>query len=69
MTPLFLILRVWDCAAFETAGFANRSKQQFKLPNASAATGLTVCDAGQSLATSCQNGWIGILRVDPASSK
>ncbi|XP_050303340.1 phosphoinositide 3-kinase regulatory subunit 4 [Anthonomus grandis grandis] len=62
-------VRVWDCSSFEAGGFANRSKQQFRLPNASSITGMTVCDGGQSLAVSSQNSWIGVLRVDPASSK
>ncbi|CAH1134866.1 unnamed protein product [Ceutorhynchus assimilis] len=62
-------VRLWDCAAFESGSFANRSKQQFRLPNSSPVTGLAVCDGGQSLAASCQNGWVGVLRVDFSSSK
>lgn len=62
-------IRLWDCSRFEGKNVANRSKQQFRLPNCSPVTGLAVCDGGQSLAASCQNGWIGVLRVDPASTK
>ncbi|ENN74924.1 hypothetical protein YQE_08502, partial [Dendroctonus ponderosae] len=61
--------RLWDCSTFESGSFANRSKQQFRFPNSCPITGMDVCDNGQSLAASCQNGWVGILRVDPASSK
>ncbi|XP_066254532.1 phosphoinositide 3-kinase regulatory subunit 4 [Euwallacea similis] len=62
-------IRFWDCSSFENNGFANRSRQQFRLPNTSPATGLAVCDGGQSLAASCHNGWMGILRIDSTSSK
>ncbi|XP_030749901.1 phosphoinositide 3-kinase regulatory subunit 4 [Sitophilus oryzae] len=62
-------VRLWDCSKFEGKNIANRSKQQFRLPNSSCVTSIAVCDGGQSLTTSCQSGWIGVLRVDPASTK
>ncbi|KAL1512914.1 hypothetical protein ABEB36_002417 [Hypothenemus hampei] len=62
-------IRLWDCATFESGGFANRSRQQFRMPGSSSITGLAVCDGGQSLATSCQNGLVSVLRVDPGATR
>ncbi|XP_076266632.1 vacuolar protein sorting 15 [Rhynchophorus ferrugineus] len=62
-------VRLWDSSRFEGRNIAHRSRQMFRLPNSPGITSIAVCDGGQSLAAASQSGWLGILRVDPASSK
>ncbi|XP_060527972.1 phosphoinositide 3-kinase regulatory subunit 4 [Cylas formicarius] len=62
-------VRLWDCSKIEGRNVANRSRQQYKMPNNSGVTGMAVCESGQSLGASCQNGTINVLRIDPASTK
>ncbi|KAG5888474.1 hypothetical protein JTB14_022104 [Gonioctena quinquepunctata] len=62
-------VRLWDCSRMEGKNIANRAKQHYKLGTGVNITGTAVCEGGQSLGVTCQNGTVNILRVDPSSSK
>lgn len=62
-------VRLWDCAKMEGRNIANRSKQVYRTHNGVGLGSLTVCDSGQSLATTTMDGNILVLRIDPASSR
>ncbi|CAH1115369.1 unnamed protein product [Psylliodes chrysocephalus] len=72
-TPLFASsssdgsVRLWDCSKMEGKNIANRSKQHYKL--GSNITSMAVCESGQSLGVTCQDGSVNILRIDAASNK
>lgn len=51
----------------EGKNIANRSKQHYKL--GSNITSMAVCESGQSLGVTCQDGSVNILRIDAASNK
>lgn len=53
----------------EGKNIANRAKQYFRMNNSANITGMAVCEGGQSLAVSCQDGTVNIIRIEATSSK
>lgn len=54
----------------EGKNIANRAKQAYRAQGSNNnITGLTVCEGGQSLAFTSQDGSVNVLRVDTASNK
>lgn len=54
----------------EDKNIANRAKQVYRVqgPN-NTVTGMAVCEGGQSLAFTSQDGSVNVIRVDTASNK
>lgn len=62
-------IKIWDASKMEGRNIANRSRQTY-MHRGSPLVGLTVCDQGQSLAsTASTSGTVFVLRIEPNSSK
>ncbi|XP_076279148.1 vacuolar protein sorting 15 isoform X2 [Lasioglossum baleicum] len=62
-------IKIWDASRMEGRNIANRSRQTY-MHRGGPLVGLTVCDQGQSLASSAsQTGTVFVLRIEPNSSK
>lgn len=54
----------------EGKNIANRAKQVYRVQSGSnKITGMTVCEGGQSLAFTNQDGSVNVIRIDTASNK
>ncbi|XP_033210037.1 phosphoinositide 3-kinase regulatory subunit 4 isoform X2 [Belonocnema kinseyi] len=62
-------VRIWDASKMEGRNIANRSRQTY-VHRGGPLVGLTVCEQGQSLAsTASQSGTVFVLRIEANSSK
>ncbi|KAG5320720.1 PI3R4 kinase, partial [Pseudoatta argentina] len=62
-------IKIWDASKMEGRNIANRSRQTY-MHRGGPLVGLTVCDQGQSLASSASSsGTVFVLRIEPNSSK
>lgn len=62
-------VRIWDASKMEGRNIVNRSRQTY-IHRGGPLVGLTVCEQGQSLASSAtQSGIVFVLRIEPNSSK
>lgn len=62
-------IKIWDASKMEGRNIANRSRQTY-IHRGGPLVGLTVCDQGQSLASSAStSGTVFVLRIEPNSSK
>ncbi|EFN87043.1 phosphoinositide 3-kinase regulatory subunit 4 isoform X1 [Harpegnathos saltator] len=62
-------IKIWDASKMEGRNIANRSRQTY-MHRGGPLVGLTMCDQGQSLASSAsQSGTVFVVRIEPNSSK
>ncbi|XP_051157774.1 phosphoinositide 3-kinase regulatory subunit 4 isoform X2 [Leptopilina boulardi] len=62
-------VRIWDTSKMEGRNIVNRSRQTY-IHRGGPLVGLTVCEQGQSLASSAtQSGTVFVLRIEPNSNK
>ncbi|XP_011693083.1 PREDICTED: phosphoinositide 3-kinase regulatory subunit 4-like, partial [Wasmannia auropunctata] len=62
-------IKIWDASKMEGRNIANRSRHAY-MHRGGPLVGLTVCDQGQSLASSAStSGTVFVLRIEPNSSK